>query len=324
MPQPKKNVIESIISIGRGLINAYPTPPYLSQISHDPPIFYRFGSYKLKNKSPSQKEFTSLFSERYTNELRELPGFSSIKPIEQHNQTNLDKLLMKYPIVAVLIQRGKGGVFIGIDFTSEYYKEVIIKVGYLHGEERRHGHDGFRLLKNEHLIINRIKNKINHIKIPQILDSSQSNSSYAIVLEKVEGENARNLLYKNNLTKAHIKKIISGISDIHKLGIIWGDAKIDNIIIDLSTNDIYFVDFETAFFSNGVLKKEDILTTYKLSCTQDFQSEISYDILHFISSVLFNQKTDNQKNIIIKDFIDRAYDNEVQNYCSEILQNMLV
>ncbi len=326
MPKVKDEIINSMMSLGHGLIKAYPTPPYLSQISYDPPIFYRFGSYifKSENKIPSKEELINISSERHTINSKKLTNFSQNEILNQQYQTNLDKLLIKYPVATVLVQRGKGGVFIGIDFSSEYYKEVIIKVGYLHGEENRDGYDGFKLIKNEHFIIDYFRGEVDFIKLPRILEFSQSISSYAIVLEKIAGINARSLLLNNNLTKKHINKIIKGIKSINNFGVMWGDAKIDNIIIDLPSGNIYFIDFETAFFSKNKLKKEDALTTFKLpNDHKNLKEGVSYDMLHFFISILFNLEMDNQKNISIKYLTTRIYKNEAQTYCSQLLKSML-
>lgn len=323
MPEILQHNINLLMDALRGVIKAYPTPPFLANLSSDPPIFYRFGSY-LPTEQKLSDDKKSILDERYKSETRQFPiNFRSIneKPI----LSNIDRLLLRYPVIDIISQRGKGGVFIGINLDCDYYQEVIIKIGYIHGEEFVSELDGAKLIQKEESILNYLLEiPIKNILFPRVITSAMGNFGYAVVQEKCSGINARILLQNHEIKKQHLELIINGIRELNNKNIIWGDAKIDNILIDTITNQIYFIDFETTVI-NGYNKSHSI-ETYKFipnSGVDLFLLQSNFDLINFFVSILFDQKIDNQRKISVKDLTSRSYTDDIRIFSCNFLLDLI-
>jgi hypothetical protein len=318
MPVPDEDVIVSLITELRGVITSYPTPPYLAKLSSDPPIFYRFGEYRpIKEKTTPNPAL----GERYIKESRSFPLsiFAEAPKIEL--RSDIDRLLLKYPVVDVIRQRGKGGVFIAIDMSSEHYGEVILKAGYSHGEENDSGMDGLQLIKNEESILRLLGNDpLKNVVTPDLIASAQGRSSYALVQQKCVGENARQLLSKGILNQENIRTVISGISELGSKGIIWGDAKIDNVFVDISSGTVSFIDFETATHAVNYDNTHNFKSFHIISHSIEAEK---WDAMCFLVSVLFDPKNDDQKRIDLNILISRGYSDQIPNYCQNLLRGCL-
>ncbi len=89
--------------------------------------------------------------------------------------------------------------------------------------------------------------QISHIAVPKLLGVVHEKDFYGFVLEKKPGDTVESLLFKqkHRFTHSEIFKIISQLIDIisylHNKGIIHGDIRLPNVLIDNGV--VYLIDF---------------------------------------------------------------------------------
>lgn len=290
-------------------VKSFPTPPYLGQVYEGLPVFYRYGAYTKLDEKDNEN--------RYKSESRIFP--ISTPPITNKCSNNLDLLLTQYVVIDVISQRGKGGVFLGIDLSKEHYSEVILKTGYQHGEENVIGNDGLSLIKNEEHFIRYISSlPIDSIKFPQLISSAKGDSSYAIVQEKIEGVNALVALHEQHINENHLDVILMGLKALHKNGVLWGDAKLSNVIFDGKNGKIGFIDFETTQFISSISNKNAPLKSFFFN-SENFETPEDCELAHMLVSFLFDIDVDTQSAVSISGLLSRKYLKSVQNRAKELL-----
>ena len=294
-----------------GATIAAPRPPFAKRFSSDLPIFYRYGTYNIKSKK------VGVWEERMQPEHREIaPAPSGVIP--QVALSNLDRLLLQYPVIDVVAQRGKGGVFLALDLRQQQYAEVILKIGYLHGEERTPGVDGVSLVCNEESILRFLDEHSLPVETPRFIASAFGDESFGVIQTKLQGKNARQCLIEGKLGVLQVTKILEGIRALHSLGILWCDAKIDNVIFDEDSGSIGFVDFETACLENS--SGINCTRTFPLSHSQTSQTSLfDLELIHFLCSLLFDVESDDQGEVNPWDLGSRRYDSELKRHVADEL-----
>ncbi|HFI5584669.1 TPA: hypothetical protein ACGQTX_002950 [Raoultella ornithinolytica] len=313
---PDEGFLRDLSSLLSNFSKDYPIPPHANRLFNGERIFYRFGSYRSSYNLQDKDQFL----DRINFDDKKI-FFSDIKTEKEF--TNVDQMLLDYPVIECISQRGKGGVFLALNIKSEFYSEVILKIAYIHGEENEYGVDGVQLLKNEETALKKI-NEHNDacvdmklkIASPTLLRTEFSNECYAIALNKIEGRNGlfiprdKEGIFIFNNTVKEIKKL-------HKIGISWGDAKIGNILSNGS--NISLLDFENSSINSELHS----FPTFIIKDLPTGISSIHADIIHFCISVLFTPETDDQKNISLKIIIDKDYPDNLRLYVAEWLMFFL-
>ena len=313
-------IIDAIASRLRGIVKAFPRPPYLAKLSSDPPLFYRFGSYVSEQSTSISPDSANIWKERLQTETRQLPVLMKEKHCGKRDENEMNRLLLLYPVVDVISQQGKGGVFVAVDFESEEYKEVIVKLGYRHGGEVQPGVDGIRLIRNDESTLRFLESKpLRLIATPRVIAAAHGKDSYALVQERIIGKNARELLAGGTLTINHINTIISGIKNLHSHQLIWRDAKIDNVVIDPPSGKIGFVDFETSALLSEKCQRNCFKTFQVREDNHLAVDKNGTDLIHFLISILFDPDLDDQKQICLDSLIKRKHVDDVKKYCASAL-----
>lgn len=314
MPSVDQELIADLINMLKGRIESYPRPPYLARLASDPPIFYRFGDYRARPGAENWRQ-------RHTVEDRVIElSCAEEAPSPAFPKISLQALLLKYPVVDVISQQGKGGVFVGLDLGSQHYREVILKLGYRHGNETIKGVDGMALIRNEESALRYLQSSpLRNVRTPNVLAAAEGEDSYAIVLERIDGCNGRNCL--NTLEVKLIIRVLEGIKALHSAGILWCDAKIDNVIFS-EYGEINFIDFETSTLKSS--RDVNCLRTFAFAGHSQFmQSVTCLEEMHFLASILFDAACDNQRELDLHDMARRHYADDVRSYCSAMLRKYL-
>ena len=322
MPYVDPDAVDSIIYSLSNQIDSYPVPPYLKRLHDDAPVFYRYGEYRDISPQTSNEEPENIDS-RYVLEQREFP---ISEKISRNNTsaplTDVDRLFLQYPIVDLISQRGKGGVFLALDFSEPTYTEVIVKTGYLHGEENELGNDGIFLIRNEESFINYINRlSISNFFSPSLKATAEGRDAYVVVQSKCPGTNAATLLDSDAFNENLVYKIVDGIDELHRHGIIWGDAKLSNVIIDANSDSVYFIDYETASLEKGGRILPTPMRTFQV-VDHSFSSLKDKEIAHMLISFLFDKEVDNPRSIYVESMLDRSYDIHAKRTAKFILEEI--
>ncbi|WP_069650625.1 protein kinase domain-containing protein [Caloranaerobacter ferrireducens] len=152
----------------------------------------------------------------------------------------------EYTVLEKIGQGGVGTVFKVIDYRG-YVKALKIS-------------EDIMSLTREFEIIQKLPLLNNIPKVYEIDDWVYKNRRYYyIVMEYIEGDNLKEIINKDKLSIREvlgISLILSGlINKLYQMGYIYGDLKLENIIVDRKTKKVMFVDFGGVFKKNGCIKE---------------------------------------------------------------------
>lgn len=238
-------------------------------------IHYRYGLMKIEEEKendsdrekifgPNGEEFDDIVGPFYY-----LPDFIEDPLIKQNNneERNEDIILNdKYKMLSIIKLSSGGNVYDAINLNTD--KKVIIK------EARQNilvteDYSVYQLLKNERNILKRMDNTN---LLPKYIDEFESEGSYFLVEEFVNGKSLKemssdlNILapltdekleYTNSLLYELIENIKSYIQALHSQGLIINDLSAENIIIG-EQQEIKIIDFDSSYFFD---ENTDVLET---------------------------------------------------------------
>lgn len=152
----------------------------------------------------------------------------------------------EFTVLEKIGQGGVGTVYKVIDYKG-YVKALKIS-------------EDIMSLTREFEIIQKLPLSNNIPKVYEIDDWVYKNRKYYyIVMEYIEGDNLKKIINKDKLSIREvlgISLILSGIiNKLYQIGYIYGDLKLENIIVDRKTKKLMFVDFGGVFKKNGCIKE---------------------------------------------------------------------
>ncbi|KPU26601.1 hypothetical protein TR13x_09305 [Caloranaerobacter sp. TR13] len=152
----------------------------------------------------------------------------------------------EYTVLEKIGQGGVGTVYKVIDHKG-YIKALKIS-------------EDIMSLTREFEIIHKLPLSNNIPIVYEIDDWVYKNKKYYyIVMEYIEGDNLKEIINKNKLSIREvlgISLILSGlINKLYQMGYIYGDLKLENIIVDRKTKKVMFVDFGGVIKKNGCIKE---------------------------------------------------------------------
>ncbi len=303
----------------------YPIVHHANPVFKGAPLYYRYGAYTSNidvNLDNRYKFNDRLLDSKIVSYITSKAGVKD--SLLDCYKGSLDEFLIHYPVIDIYAQSGKGGVFKSINLNSEFYDEVVLKVGYYLGAAQLNGYDGSKLLQNEIITIKKIRLlKPKSFSIPTVIDYCETDKSNAIVYSLSDGVPANILLAQGKLSVAIIEKCLLAIRELHFLGYIWGDAKIGNFIISTFENSekLYMHDFELTYrVGSSALCGMKSFNIVDLPVNAN---EKIRDVIDFLVSVLYSKDLDKQEQISIKSLISRTYKNDVQEMCKGIVASYL-
>ena len=231
------------------LTKGLPAPgiPFDSQFGPGSNVFYRYGSFNVDALSDPDGKLTL--------DCREQTGYPAwvVDPFAQRHvdapKTSSSLLDTPFRVIRALSQRGKGGVYEGVDFRVDPPRRCIIKQGRSLGEVGWNGKDGAWMLKKEAEILRKLARA--GIDVPETYLTFRLNDHFYLVMEQIEGETLQTYLEKQEkrLTISKIldlaKQLWTLLTQIHGAGWSWLDCKPANLILT-PHGKLRPVDFEGA------------------------------------------------------------------------------
>ncbi|MCD9188448.1 MAG: protein kinase [Pyrinomonadaceae bacterium] len=234
-----------------------PAIPYDQRFKPESCVYYRYGAFR-ENKI-KQPDGTFVFAMRDPDgnlvpDLRDsaepYPAWV-VNPFPEKKSKSAvaDSPFKKIRIIRALSQRGKGGVYQGIDFSDAEPRLCLIKEGRKNGEVSWDGRDGYWRVRHEESVIKKLGEC--GLDMPQIYNSFQSEENYYLITEFIAGENLHGFLRKCErlltlpIGLKYAIRITEIMLKIHSAGWLWRDCKPENLIVTPDGN-VRVIDFEGA------------------------------------------------------------------------------
>lgn len=258
------NSSDDAVDIAQLLCNATshilaPDVPFEQKFGDKGCVYYRYGSFRQLNlethdgrHQPAIKtpDGELISDDRYAADF--VPPWTTdpfVKYASPAPDTNAGPLASKYFAFEALTQRGRGGVYHGLDMSAKPARDCIIKEGRCVGEMTWDGRDGVWRIKHENSVLESLR--LNDVNVPHIYDSFEEENNAYLVLEFIEGETLHHWLTKRK-RRLSIKQCLSIgeqvsliLARIHNAGWLWRDCKTSNFMMT-RTGELRPIDFEGA------------------------------------------------------------------------------
>ena len=155
-----------------------------------------------------------------------------------------------FRVVRALGLRGKGGVYLGLDFSLPSPRLCILKEGRRAGESSWDGWDGYSRVKHEERVLTALA--IEGAEVPRVHTSFEVEKSLYVALEFIEGKSLQDLLanLERRMPVSRVVEFGRQVSEllnrIHSAGWVWRDCKPSNLILT-KTKRLRPIDFEGAW-----------------------------------------------------------------------------
>jgi hypothetical protein len=234
-----------------------PSVPYDLKFAPGSCVHYRYGSFRANEIKHSDGTFEMAMRDpqgKLIPDLRDCEKpypdwISNPFPVEKENTAANDFPLRNFKIFRALAQRGKGGVYQGVDLGSAAPRLCLIKEGRKNGEVNWDGRDGYWRVEHEERVLKALRTA--GVNVPQIYSSFSSGKNYYLATEFITGENLHLFLRKRkrrlSLTRAveYAAELSEIVARIHSAGWVWRDCKPSNLIVT-KKGDLRPLDFEGA------------------------------------------------------------------------------
>jgi serine/threonine protein kinase len=235
-----------------------PSIPFDSKFKPEGCVYYRYGAFRVNEITQSDGTFIlamrdpqgNLIPDARNNE-KPFPDWVT-NPFARPQDAILPTgkpLKEGLKVLRALSQRGKGGVYQGIDFSADTPRFCLLKEGRKNGEVEWDGRDGFWRLQNEERVLNALGSA--GIKVPQIYSSFIAENNYYLMTEYIAGETLHVYLQKRKRRLSTFRalkyaiQLAEQLAKVHSAGWIWRDCKPDNLILTKKRH-IRLLDFEGA------------------------------------------------------------------------------
>jgi serine/threonine protein kinase len=229
---------------------AGPQVPFDAQYRRNSLVYYRYGAFRGANekrgliRTPGGKWVADKRAPG-----RAVPSWVR-DPFNRRKETRRPRGPIGTDFLAfkTKMQRGKGGVYEGIDLSVSPPRLVIIKEGRRHGEVDREGRDGYARVRHEAKVLRRLQKAF--VPVPGIFREFSQDGNRYLALEKVPGRPliAANRLQPGKVSWRRTAEILEHLgailSAIHAAGWVWRDCKPSHIFIHRGRWRL--IDFENA------------------------------------------------------------------------------
>lgn len=235
-----------------------PSVPYDLKFAPGSCVHYRYGSFRANEIKHSDGTCGMAMHDPQGNLIPDVRDSEKPYPdwvlnpfpVAQEKNAAQDSPLGNFKIFRALAQRGKGGVYQGVDLSSAAAPRLcLIKEGRKNGEVSWDGRDGYWRVEHEESVLKVLRAA--GVDVPQIYSSFSSGKNYYLVTEFIAGENLHLFLRKRKrrMSIARAIKYAVELSEImtriHSAGWVWRDCKPSNLIVT-GNGQLRPLDFEGA------------------------------------------------------------------------------
>lgn len=222
-------------------------------------VFYRYGAFadfadksgkKLAVIKNSVGEWVEDNRFQAVPEWISNPFSDDFKGFEETAPQKENPLATTYKVFRAITQRGKGGTYQALDFSTNPPRFCIIKEGRRHGEVFWNGQDGYCLVENEFKVLSELNKTCG--SVPQVFSSFEADGNFYLAMEFVEGQSLQALM-KTRRRRFSIKQIfkwaleiVEILAEIHQNGWVWNDCKPANLIVT-PEKTLRPIDFENSY-----------------------------------------------------------------------------
>ena len=299
-----------------------PAVPCARPFGADLPLYYRYGSYRgdllelgTTKTQDNRYDAGAAVPEGVTDALA-----AYATPVPEPEEVRA--FLLRYPVFEALVQQGKCGVFLALDFASEEFRQVVLKVGYYRGQVQPDGTDGCDFLRRELVFYRRLRARGLADVAPALVDAFDAPRKVILALEHLPGTTLLVKKLQGELTVEHLERCWATMERVHRAGLYLGDAKIANFIAD-DGGDVHVLDFEAA----GVLGEEPpAIRTFFLH--PEPEDPRRADQAHFLASVLYPYESGRysweDRHVDVQDLLALKLDTAVADWALQKLRAVLL
>ena len=241
-PRNSSEAVSMAVELDR-LTNGLPGPliPFDARFGPASSVYYRYGSFGLQMPDGCTSDALRDPDGKLVPDSRAAnPEWVVDDPLAQQpgstaKSSESSLLSTPYRVIRALSQRGKGGVYQAIDFSSNPPRPCVIKQGRFGGEISWDGKDGAWMLKNESQILRTLAQS--GIEVPRTYAKFKLQNHYYLAMEHIPGESLQLLLEKRQRRLPiqqvlnFARQICSLLTRIHRAGWLWLDCKPANLIL---------------------------------------------------------------------------------------------
>ena len=236
-----------------------PSVPFDLRLTSTSNVYYRYGAFKhIALEAPGQTRRLGVISPdgKIVPDVREIPkpDWVTDNPFERFGRfkqkiPGTSGARPPFRVLRALVQRGKGGVYQAIDFSSRPARLCLLKEGRRLGEVGWDGRDGAWRVRHEEQVLHRLSRC--GIAVPKVYAKFALQRNFYLVTEFVAGESLHNLLLRRR-RRLPLGQIVSYgfqladmLARMHGAGWGWRDCKPKNLIVTRRAT-LVPIDFEGA------------------------------------------------------------------------------
>jgi hypothetical protein len=232
-----------------------PAVPFDLRFSDTSNVYYRFGAFEHLELIRDGRQISAVYGPEggLVPDIREqaIPDWMSdiFETHKPKSRSSRPTGVSWIRVIKVLVQRGKGGVYVAIDLGSGGPRPCLLKEGRRHGEMTWDGRDGAWRVRNEKRVLSRLSSC--GVPVPRVHSSFEMGGNYYLVMEYVDGETLHEklLLRTRRLAVAQVLdcgiQLAQFILEMHRAGWAWRDCKPKNIMMTRNGR-LVPIDFEGA------------------------------------------------------------------------------
>ena len=234
-----------------------PSIPFDSRYERDSCVYYRYGAFELlemvypdgsRMAAIKDPEGNLIADRRYSADAQPEWVTNPFRSESADYKVPESPLTSTYVGFAALVQRGKGGVYKGVDTSGERPRFCIIKEGRKNGEVSWDRRDGRWRIKHEKKVLKYLGQQ--GLPVPEVYDSFDVEQNHYLITEFIAGESLQAILarrkrrYSLKQALRYSLELATLIGRIHDCGWTWRDCKPSNIL--LTPSGLRLLDFEGA------------------------------------------------------------------------------
>ena len=212
-----------------------PVVPFDSRFGPSSNVYYRYGAFELQMPDGHTPAIRNPEGRLVADSWNKPEWVAELFAQPRITSSGGDLASTPFRAVCALSQRGKGGVYQGLDFRFDPPRLCIIKQGRSGGEVSWARKDGAWMLRNEAKTLASLARV--GIEVPATYAKFKLQQNQYLVLEHIEGESLQTFLEKQE-TRLPVRRVVdlarqisSLITRIHRAGWLWLDCKPANLIL---------------------------------------------------------------------------------------------